>query len=118
MELYNLVKMELDEFYDSNVDLEKASDENYGYFIVNFNFDSQKYLKENKKELENILKDLNNAKKDLTDTANFTKQIQGMINKDIDNLSSKVALPGLDTKNISRIPSLNDSKTLSCFSLK
>ena len=45
-------KMELDEFYDSKVDLEKASDEKYGYFIVNFNFDSQKYLKENKKVLE------------------------------------------------------------------
>ncbi len=60
-------------------------------------------LKENKKELEGMLRDLNNAKKDLTDTANFTKQIQDMINKDIDNLSSKVALPGLDTKNISRI---------------
>lgn len=60
-------------------------------------------LKENKKELESILKDLNNAKKDLTESVNFTKQIQGMINKDIDSLSSKVALPGLDTRNISRI---------------
>ncbi|MDD3065398.1 MAG: TIGR03545 family protein [Endomicrobiaceae bacterium] len=60
-------------------------------------------LKENKKELENILKDLNNAKKDLTESVNFTKQIQTMINKDIDSLSSKVALPGLDTRNISRI---------------
>ena len=46
---------------------------------------------------------MNNAKKDLTESVNFTKQIQGMINKDIDSLSSKVALPGLDTRNISRI---------------
>jgi uncharacterized protein (TIGR03545 family) len=60
-------------------------------------------LKENKKELESILKDLNSAKKDLTESVNFTKQIQVMINKDIDSLSSKVALPGLDTRNISRI---------------
>ena len=51
-------KMELDEFYDSKVDLEKASDEKYGYFIVNFNFDSQKYLKENKKVLEHEYENL------------------------------------------------------------
>ncbi|GAB1401466.1 hypothetical protein MASR1M68_03770 [Elusimicrobiota bacterium] len=60
-------------------------------------------LKNNKQELENIIKELNNAKKDITDTVNFAKQVQNTVNKDIDNISSKVALPGLDTRNISRI---------------
>ncbi|MDD5022164.1 MAG: TIGR03545 family protein, partial [Endomicrobiaceae bacterium] len=60
-------------------------------------------LKNNKKELENIIKDLNNAKKDITDTVNISKQIKSMVDKDIDNISSKMVLPGLDTRNISRI---------------
>jgi hypothetical protein len=60
-------------------------------------------LKENKKELESILKDLNNAKKDLTESVNFTKQIQGMINKDIDSPLFKSCFARLDTRNISRI---------------
>lgn len=52
-------KQSLDEFYESKVDLNKGlDDEVYGYFIVNFNFDEEKFLEENeatlKKEYENL----------------------------------------------------------------
>lgn len=60
-------------------------------------------LKNNKKELEKIIQDLNNAKKDISNTVNISKQIQSIVNKDIDNVSSKLTLPGIDTRNISRI---------------
>jgi hypothetical protein len=50
---------QLDEFYDTKVDLEKEVDEEkYGYFIVNFNFDNDEFLSLNKdilaKEYENL----------------------------------------------------------------
>lgn len=51
-------EIELDEFYDTKVDLEKSSTEKYGYFIVNFNFDSDKFLKDNKETLEKEYKNL------------------------------------------------------------
>lgn len=42
-------KIQLDDFYDTRVDLEaEASDEKYGYFIMNFRFDNQEFLNENK----------------------------------------------------------------------
>lgn len=50
---------ELDSFYENHVDLSfENSDEKYGYFITNFNFDTKKFLEENeevlKKENENL----------------------------------------------------------------
>ena len=42
-------KIQLDDFYDTRVDLEaEVSDEKYGYFIMNFRFDNQEFLNENK----------------------------------------------------------------------
>ena len=51
--------IELDDFYDTRVDLEKEiDDEKYGYFIMNFNFENEKFLDENrdilKKEYKNL----------------------------------------------------------------
>ena len=41
-------KIQLDDFYDTRVDLEAdVEDEKYGYFIMNFRFDNQKFLEEN-----------------------------------------------------------------------
>ena len=52
-------KIQLDEFYDTKVDLENdIDDEKYGYFIVNFTFDSQAFLTENKTTLESEYKKL------------------------------------------------------------
>jgi len=46
-------KTQLDDFYDSQVNLEIATeDETYGYFIVDFKFNTDEFLKEN----EEILK--------------------------------------------------------------
>ena len=52
-------KSQLDEFYDTKVDLEKEVDEEkYGYFIVNFKFDNKEFLTQNKdtltKEYDNL----------------------------------------------------------------
>lgn len=49
----------LDEFYDSQVNLEEFDDdEKYGYFIMNFKFNNQSFLSDNKdilaKEYENL----------------------------------------------------------------
>ncbi len=42
-------KIQLDDFYDTRVDLEAdVDDEKYGYFIINFRFDNQEFLNENK----------------------------------------------------------------------
>ena len=42
-------KIQLDDFYDTRVNLEaEVSDEKYGYFIMNFRFDNQEFLNENK----------------------------------------------------------------------
>ncbi len=52
-------KIQLDNFYDTKVDLEAdVGDEKYGYFIMNFKFDNQKFLEENKNILEKEYKNL------------------------------------------------------------
>ncbi|MFA6740101.1 MAG: hypothetical protein WCR78_01305 [Arcobacteraceae bacterium] len=52
-------KIQLDDFYDTKVDLEaQVDDEKYGYFIINFSFDNQTFLEENKNILENEYKNL------------------------------------------------------------
>ena len=52
-------KIQLDDFYDTRVDLEAdVEDEKYGYFIMNFKFDNQKFLEENKNILEKEYKNL------------------------------------------------------------
>ncbi len=52
-------EIQLDDFYDTKVDLEvELDDEKYGYFIMNFRFDNQKFLEENKNILEKEYKNL------------------------------------------------------------
>ena len=52
-------KIQLDDFYDTKVDLEAdVEDEKYGYFIMNFRFDNQEFLNENKNILEKEYKNL------------------------------------------------------------
>ena len=52
-------KTQLDDFYDSKVDLEaQVDDEKYGYFIINFSFDNQTFLEENKSIIEKEYKNL------------------------------------------------------------
>ena len=52
-------KIQLDDFYDTRVDLEAdVSDEKYGYFIMNFKFDNQEFLNENKDILATEYKNL------------------------------------------------------------
>ena len=52
-------KIQLDNFYDTRVDLEAdVSDEKYGYFIMNFKFDNQEFLNENKDILATEYKNL------------------------------------------------------------
>ncbi len=52
-------EIQLDDFYDTKVDLEvELEDEKYGYFIINFRFDNQKFLEENKNILEKEYKNL------------------------------------------------------------
>ncbi len=49
----------LDDFYDTKVDLEAdVDDEKYGYFIINFRFDNEEFLNENKDILESEYKNL------------------------------------------------------------
>ena len=46
-------KIDLDSFYEKEVDLESSSEEEkYGYFITNFNYDKREYLENNIKTLE------------------------------------------------------------------
>ena len=46
-------EIDLDEFYEKKVDLEAPnSDEKYGYFILDYKFDTEKYLKDHSKLLE------------------------------------------------------------------
>ncbi len=48
-----------DEFYDGFIDLEvKSEDEKYGYFLMNFNFNTQDFLKDNQEILQNEYKNL------------------------------------------------------------
>lgn len=52
-------KIQLDDFYDTKVDLEAdVDDEKYGYFITKFRFDNQEFLNENKDILEKEQKNL------------------------------------------------------------
>lgn len=52
-------KIQLDDFYDTRVDLEAdVDDEKYGYFITKFRFDNQEFLNENKNILEEEYKNL------------------------------------------------------------
>jgi len=45
-------KISVDEFYETKVDFDKNSEhEQYGYFMVDFNFDTDTYLEENKELL-------------------------------------------------------------------
>lgn len=60
-------------------------------------------LKNNKKELDNILKELDKAKKDVSSSLNISGQIQDIINKDVDTISSKLSIPSLDSRNISNM---------------
>ena len=51
--------IQLDDFYDTRVDLDAINDdERYGYFIMNFRFDNQEFLNENKDILEKEYKNL------------------------------------------------------------
>lgn len=51
--LINLNKnVDLDSFYEKNVDSKNVEDEKYGYFIVDFTFEIEKYLNENAQILE------------------------------------------------------------------
>lgn len=50
---------DLDSFYEKEVNLSAdESDEKYGYFITNFNYDLEKYLEENSETLEKEYKNL------------------------------------------------------------
>lgn len=52
-------ELNFDEFYDSFVDLEaNNSDEKYGYFLTDFNFIKEDFLKENRTILEQEYKNL------------------------------------------------------------
>ena len=52
-------KIQLDDFYDTKVDLEAVvDDEKYGYFIMKFNFETQDFLDENRDILEQEYKKL------------------------------------------------------------
>ena len=60
-------------------------------------------LKGYKKEIDTMLDDLNNIKKDVSENINFAKEAKSAINKDIENISSKLSIPSLNLKNISKI---------------
>lgn len=50
---------DIEAFYDTKVlHKEEAKDENYAYFLIDFTFDTQKYLDENTDELKKIHKEL------------------------------------------------------------
>ena len=52
-------ELNFDEFYDGFVDLESDnSDEKYGYFLINFNFKTVDFLKDNQNILEQEYKNL------------------------------------------------------------
>ena len=48
----------LDIFYDDKIIIEDTDDEKYGYFILDFKFDLQDYLKENQEKLNNEFKNM------------------------------------------------------------
>ncbi|MAD42514.1 MAG: hypothetical protein CL623_09010 [Arcobacter sp.] len=52
-------RTQLDFFYDTSVDHEKeSSEEKYGYFIMNFKFNTEDFLNDNKETLEKEYKNL------------------------------------------------------------
>lgn len=52
-------KTQLDSFYDASINLEEeSSEEKYGYFLMNFNFNTEEFLEENKNILEKEYKNL------------------------------------------------------------
>jgi len=51
--------IDMNTFYEKQVSVEQMSeDEKYGYFIVNFNFDTKEYLGKNKELLGNLIDEL------------------------------------------------------------
>ncbi len=52
--------LDMDTFYDKQVSqTQMQEDEVYGYFIMNFNFNSKEYIKENSKLLDSLSNELN-----------------------------------------------------------
>jgi len=52
-------QLDMDEFYEQQVSKTQMDDsEQYGYFIINFNFDTQNYIDDNKKLLGQLTDDL------------------------------------------------------------
>jgi len=50
---------DMEEFYENKIDHQQSvEDEKYGYFLVDFRFDVNEYLKENKKTLDEINNEL------------------------------------------------------------
>jgi len=72
-----------------------------GFSDVSKSLQKIQTLKDNKQELDNVLKELDKAKKDVMSGLNVSSQIQNIINKDVDLISSKLSIPNLNTKSIS-----------------
>ena len=52
-------KEDMEKFYDEKIEHQQlARDEKYGYFLLDFKFDIDKYLEENSKKLQSIYKEL------------------------------------------------------------
>ena len=53
------MEIDMDEFYSSQVSTEQMdNDERYGYFIINFKFDTKEYIAKNKELLGNLIDEL------------------------------------------------------------
>lgn len=51
--------LDMDDFYEDQVSTTQMDeDTHYGYFIINFNFDTKKYISENKELLGNLIDEL------------------------------------------------------------
>ncbi len=60
-------------------------------------------LKTIKTEFDTMLTDLNNIKKDVSSAVDVSKQLKDSISADVNNISQKISLPNLNTKNISQM---------------
>ena len=60
-------------------------------------------LKEIKKDLDEILKELNTIKKDISTTIDVSRQLKNSITNDVNTICEKIAIPNLNTKNISQM---------------
>lgn len=60
-------------------------------------------LKTIKNEINTMLSDLNNVKKDVSSSIDVSKQLKDSIAADVNNISQKISLPNLSTKNISQM---------------